>query len=137
MSRRPSRSPISGSTRGCSAPEGNGAGELSSMASVSGPKFGAAMPICARMTAEVYPSFHPASRSPSASRNAVTWSWTRYASAKLSETSSESSTSSVWPIRRARRSAPAAATASTVPPPSTPCRQLTPHHPAVPVIVCH
>ena len=47
------------------------------MASVSGPKFGDSTPICARMTAEVYPSFHPASRSPSASRNAVTWSWTR------------------------------------------------------------
>ena len=65
------------------------------MASVSGPKFGASMPICARITAEVYPSFHPARRSPSASRSAVTWSWTRYASASDNPRSAESSTSKV------------------------------------------
>ena len=90
------------------------------MASVSGPKFGAAMPICTRMTAEVYPSFHPASRSPSARRNAVTWSWTRYASVSDNDSFSESSTSNVRPSRRARRSARAAAEASSAPrlPPS-------------------
>ena len=41
---------------------GSSAGEDSSIASVSGPKFGDAMPIWARIAAEVYPSFHPARR---------------------------------------------------------------------------
>ena len=113
MSLRPSRSPISGSTRGCSAPAGSCAGESSSMASVSGPKFGDSTPICARMTAEVYPSFQPATRSPSASRNAVTWSWTRYASASDNESSAESGTSKVTPSRRAERSKRATAPTSS------------------------
>jgi hypothetical protein len=40
-----SRSPISGSARGCKAPPGSTAGDVSSMASVSGPKFGEETPI--------------------------------------------------------------------------------------------